>query len=739
MKVLLSDVNSFLGEKINESDFVFALGKMGFEVEGKRRVGEGFDRILPARVLNVERDGRINWVKVKVDGEILDVATTDEVKIGEVLLWTNVPPKRFGERLSMGMFLSEEELGLVEKSERLARVSDPENYQREFLIGDVLFDVYITPNRPDLLGVLWMAKEISIFLGLNFKGLDLEEKATQKFDFPIEILTEGCDLYTLRLIRLNKGDTPSEVKRKLRLIGFNVINPAVDATNWASYIIGQPLHAFDRRKVKGKIRVVESLGGETFKDLAGREHVLTDGLVLISDEEKVLALGGVIGGLESGTYEDTEEVLLESAHFLPEYIRKAEVSLGIFTESSLRFEKGQSPYFVDLGSLFAAETLRNWVKAEYSNLVRVGREHSPEVINLSRKKVFVYLKDVEIDVEETLRKLEYEILSSDGDFIKLSPPPYRTDIKLQEDVIEEISRYVGYDRIPSEPSPSSSLPPRPRNRFYEEIVFFLSSRGAYQTLPLGLFSKDELGEDYTYEVISDFNDSFKYLSSSPIPHILKPISHNVRLGNPPVPMFCLSRIYPEDGEEIYVTFGSYEPLEFEVIKGFLDALLEKLGIDPDFTESSSDPYLHPSSSSDIVLNGERIGGVGIVKPKRARAFGIKRNVYVWYIKPLKVGGYKGRNFSNLSPTFKDVSVLLPKNLRFINLAKFVRKLASRFPEIEGWEVIDIYSGPNLPEGYTSYTLRFHIRPFKNLTEGEINELFGTIVSELSRDFKIRGK
>jgi phenylalanyl-tRNA synthetase, beta subunit, non-spirochete bacterial len=739
LKVLLSDVNSFLGEKINESDFVFALGKMGFEVEGKRRVGEGFDRILPARVLNVERDGRINWVKVKVDGEILDVATTDEVKIGEVLLWTNVPPKRFGERLSMGMFLSEEELGLVEKSERLARVSDPENYQREFLIGDVLFDVYITPNRPDLLGVLWMAKEISIFLGLNFKGLDLEEKATQKFDFPIEILTEGCDLYTLRLIRLNKGDTPSEVKRKLRLIGFNVINPAVDATNWASYIIGQPLHAFDRRKVKGKIRVVESLGGETFKDLAGREHVLTDGLVLISDEEKVLALGGVIGGLESGTYEDTEEVLLESAHFLPEYIRKAEVSLGIFTESSLRFEKGQSPYFVDLGSLFAAETLRNWVKAEYSNLVRVGREHSPEVINLSRKKVFVYLKNVEIDVEETLRKLEYEILSSDGDFIKLSPPPYRTDIKLQEDVIEEISRYVGYDRIPSEPSPSSSLPPRPRNRFYEEIVFFLSSRGAYQTLPLGLFSKDELGEDYTYEVISDFNDSFKYLSSSPIPHILKPISHNVRLGNPPVPMFCLSRIYPEDGEEIYVTFGSYEPLEFEVIKGFLDALLEKLGIDPDFTESSSDPYLHPSSSSDIVLNGERIGGVGIVKPKRARAFGIKRNVYVWYIKPLKVGGYKGRNFSNLSPTFKDVSVLLPKNLRFINLAKFVRKLASRFPEIEGWEVIDIYSGPNLPEGYTSYTLRFHIRPFKNLTEGEINELFGTIVSELSRDFKIRGK
>ncbi len=738
MRVLLSDINAFLFEKISEGDFVFALEKMGFEVEGKRKIGEGFERILPARVLEVER-GRINWVKAKVDGEVLDVATTDHVNVGEVLLWADVSPKRFGERVSRGMFLSEEELGLTEKSERLARVSDPENYKKEFLIGDVLFDVYITPNRPDLLGVLWMAKEISLFLDLKFKGLEIEENASQKFDFPIEILTEGCDIYTLRLIRLKKGETPIEIKRKLSLVGFNTINPAVDATNWASYIVGQPLHAFDRRKVKGRIRVVESKGGETFKDLSGREYSLPEGLVLIADQENILALGGVIGGLESGTYEDTEEVLLESAHFLPEYIRKAEVSLGIFTESSLRFEKGQSPYFVEIGSLFVAESLRRWIGAEYSNLIKVGKESPPEVINLSRRKVSIYLRGVNFDLEGTLKRLDYEILRSDEDSLKVSPPPYRADIKLQEDVIEELGRFLGYDKVPSEPSHSAQLPPKPRDRFYEEIISFLSSRGAYQTLSLGLFSREEVGEDYTYEVISDFNDSFKYLSSSPIPHILKPISYNLRLGNPPVPMFCLTRLYPEGNEEIYITLGSYEPLEFEVIKGFLDALLEKLGLDVDFTESSSDPYLHPSSSSNIILSGEKIGGIGVVRPKKARVFGIKRKVYVWYLKPLNLGQYTKRELSSLSPTFKDISVLLPKEVRFIKLKKFVKSVVSEFPEVEGWEVIDVYRGPNVPEGHTSYTLRFHIRPFRTLTEEEINAIFERIASQLSREFKIRGR
>ncbi|MEO0150106.1 MAG: phenylalanine--tRNA ligase beta subunit-related protein, partial [candidate division WOR-3 bacterium] len=386
--MLLSDINTFLDERLSLNDVLDAFEKMGVEVEDTKIIGKGFEEIYPARVLGVERDNKLNWVKVKVNGEVIEVATTDDVEVGEVLLWANVSPKRFGDRVSVGMFLSEEELGLTEKSERLARVSNEKGFMEEFLIGDVLFNLYITPNRPDLLGALWISKEISLFLGVRFKGLNLENSPTLNFDFPIDILTNGCDLYTLRLISpVNKGKTPINVRRKLNLVGFNAINPSVDATNWSAYIVGQPLHAFDRKRVKGSIRVLDSSGGERFVDLTGREYTLPEGLVCIADEEKVLAIGGVIGGIDSGTYEDTVDVLLESAHFLPEYIRKAETSLNVFTESSTRFEKGQSPYMVELGSLFAANLLKSWCGAEYSDIIKVGEAKYRTEISLSRRKL----------------------------------------------------------------------------------------------------------------------------------------------------------------------------------------------------------------------------------------------------------------------------------------------------------------------------------------------------------------
>lgn len=740
--MFLSDINSFLEESLSLGDVLDAFEKMGVEVENTKRIGEGFDEIHPAKVLEIEKDKKLKWVKVKVNGEAIEVATTDDVEVGEVLLWANVPPKRFGNRVSVGMFLSEKELGLTEKSERLARVSNLEKFKEEFLIGDILFDLYITPNRPDLLGALWISKEISLFLGVKFKGLNLENSPTLNFNFPLDILTEGCDLYTLRLISpVNKGETPANIRRKLNLVGFNAINPPVDATNWSAYIVGQPLHAFDRRRVKGRIKVVESSGGERFVDLTGRKYTLPKGIVCIADEEKVLAIGGVIGGIDSGTYEDTVDVFLESAHFLPEYIRKAETSLNVFTESSTRFEKGQSPYMVELGSLLAANLLKSWCGAEYSDIIKVGKAKYRTEISLNYRKISIYLGKVSVDVENVLRGLEYEILQNDKGYIKVVPPPYRSDIKIQEDVIEEICRFVGYDNIPSEPSETKPLPPRPRDKFYDEIVSLMVSRGAYHTVPLGLFSKKEVGGYYGYEVISDFNESFKYLSKSPVPHILKPLSHNLRLGNPPVPMFSITKIYtPDEGEETFVVLGAYEPLDYRTVKGFLDVLCEKLGLNPDFSERSSDPYLHPFASGDIIINGKKVGALGAVRPKKARDFGIKRGVFVWYIKPERLKGYMRKVLSNYPLTFKDISVLLSPSDRFISLKKLVDNLVLKISEVEGWDVVDIYQGSHIPKGWTSVTLRFYIRPIeKPLKEDDINTIFEKIKVTILQNYQIRGK
>jgi len=197
---------------------------------------------------------------------------------------------------------------------------------------------------------------------------------------------------------------------------------------------------------------------------------------------------------------------------------------------------------------------------------------------------------------------------------------------------------------------------------------------------------------------------------------------------------------PDEGEEVYLVLGAYEPMDYGTVKGFFDTLCEKLGLNPDFTEKSSDPYLHPSASADIIINGERVGALGALRPKRARDFGIKRNVFVWYIKPIRLKGYTHKVLSNHPLTFKDISVLLSPSDRFISLKKLVDGLIYEIPELEGWDVVDIYKGSNIPEGWTSYTLRFYIRPLERpLKEEEINAIFDRIKGTITKNYQIRGK
>ncbi len=735
--MLLSDLNRFLEHELSISEVLDVLERIGVEVEDVMTIGENFGRIIPVKVLGVEKVGNLTWVEIRVDGDKVRTATTDQVYVGETLLWADVPPKKFGDRISYGMFISEEELGLSPKSENLIRVRDVETYKEDFLIGDSLIELYITPNRPDLFGAMWIAKEISLFSGVAFKGLNLRENPKDTFSFEIDISTLGCDLYTIRKIRLGKGKTPDVIRRKLFLVGFNPINPAVDATNWVSYIVGQPLHAFDSRKVKGRIRVIESQGGETFISLAGEKYTLPPGIICIADEEKILALGGVIGGLESGTYEDTEEILLESAHFLPEYIRKAETLTGIFTESSRRFEKNTSPHLVELGSLYAAELLKEWCGAEYTNILKSGRVKPQKEIEVNLKKFNIYFPDFKGDVKDILEKLEFSIVPN-GKSIKVRPPIHRTDISFQEDVFEEIARFIGYDNIPSKPSPLAPLPPSPRDRIYDEILTFLSSKGGYQVVSLGLFSDREVEGSKGYEITSGFNESFKYLSTSPIPHILKAISYNLRLGNPPKPLFSLVRIYDPD-EKVYIIMGAYKPMKYSHIKGFLDSLREKFGWKYDYTFPSDDPYLHPSASADIFFENRKVGAAGTVRPKKARVFGIKREVYVWYIEVLPPSSAVKRRISKLPASFKDISILVPRDTKYHHIERTIEGICKKFKEVEGWQLMDIYTGKNIPEGTISFTFRFIIRPLeKSLTEEEINGIFSQIRSKIAEKYKIRG-
>jgi len=714
------------------------LERAGVEVEGAERVGERFKTILPARILSVERDGNLHWVKADVSGATRTVATTDPVREGEILLWADVPPKEMRGRVSEGMFLSEEELGLTPKSEHLARVSDPERYEEEFLIGETILHLYIPPNRPDLMSVRGLAVEVSAFTGIPFVDLNLREEPTLDETFPVDVMDERCDAYSLRVIRLGKGETPRTVRYKLFMVGFNPINPAVDATNWTAYMLGQPLHAFDSRKVEGRIVVRPSREGERFVSLEGKEYILPEGVMLIADAQKPLAVAGVIGGKDSGTYEDTETVLLESAHFSPAAIRRATTLLGITTESSRRFERNVSPRLVPLGSLYASELLKTWVGASYGRLLLAGDVVPPRKVFVSWRKVRRYLGFVPENAEELLRRLAFGVEGRSEDGMVVVEPEHRTDISLQEDVIEELARLIGYDNLPEDPPPETPLPPRPRDRYEDEIRTFLAGMGAYEAVSLGLFSPSETAGYEGLKVVSDFNESFSRLSSSPLPHILKVLSHNHRMGNQGVPFFSIVNIYDREGRESrFIVFGITSPAGYYDAKGFLDALRERFGWSYGYRIPSEDPSLHPNLSADILIEERRVGSIGAVKHRVARRFGLKARSFVWYVEILPKGRVRYGRFSDLPASVKDISFLAPRHVPFYEVDSFVRGSVEGLP-VEEVKLVDIYEGSPIPDDSRSYTYRFVIRPSESpLTDEEIRAVVDTLSERIGRKFKLR--
>ncbi len=733
----MSDILSFLDADLGIGDVKEALEKAGVEVEEVVKVGGGFGKVKAAEVVRVERGDGINWVQVYVEGVKRVVATTDHVERGEVLLWADVPPKRFGDRVSEGMFLSEEELGLESKSERLARVQDPSNYVREFLLDDYVLHLYITPNRPDLLSVRGLALEVSAFTGVGFLDVEIEEASDLDGDFPVEIRDGRCDVYSLRLVRLGRGETPPRIRRKLHLVGFNPINPAVDATNWAAYILGQPLHAFDIRKVKERITVRASRDGERFVSLEGKEYVLPEGILLIADVEKPLAVAGVIGGAESGTYEDTEEILLESAHFSPEAIRRASVVLNVRTESSRRFERNVSPRLVPFASLYAAELLRDWVDASYSDIRIEGEIPKPRKVFVSKDRIKRYLGFVPDNLPETLGRLLFHVEMAPDGFYVLEPD-HRTDIALQEDVIEEIARLIGYDNLPFHLPQETPLPPRPRDRYEDEIRAHLASLGAYEVITLGLFSKGEVEGMEGLRVISDFNESFSHLASVPVPHVLKALSHNQRMGNAAVPLFSIVRVYDGNGgERRYITVGITSPASYYDLKGLWDSLVLRFGWDIGYGVPSSDWFFHPHASADILQGGKKVGGIGALKHRVSKRFGLKSRVYLFYAEIMPKGKVGYTPVSTLPHSVKDVSFIAPVDIPFSEVDSHIRGVVQNLP-VERLEVIDVYEGKPVPEGYRSYTYRFVIRPHERpLGEGDINRILEEILKGIGRRFEIR--
>ncbi len=646
----------------------------------------------------------------------------------------------------------------------------------EKIEDDFIFHLEITPNRPDCLGHLGIAREISAIFN---KPMRVPEISYNEEDHEIEKIVsveiqekELCPRYCGVLIRDFKvSSSPDKIRKRLEYLGIRPINNAVDITNYCLLLTGHPVHAFDLRKIKGnKIIIRRARNGESLLTLDGVVRNLDIETLVIADEQFPIAIAGVIGGEESGVKDDTIDIFLESAYFNPVFIRRTSKRLSISTEASYRFERGVDwnvpPYsaricatlFYQLGGKIAKGVIDVFPESIKIHPVKLKSKKLSEVLGLE-----IPFREV----EEIFRKLEFRILSSEKENNEIVwtilPPTFRGDIKEEADLIEEIARHYGYEKIPST-IPLISLdyvyidPVKEKIKLLTE---FLNFQGFNEVITFSFIDPDEDILHQEVEPISIANpisSRFSRMRKNLLTGILNTISLNLNRELEEGKIFEVGKVFWRKGEIFekkhlaLAYFGKKrkkfsDDIGFSILslKGVISSILSLLGYKNYRFEEENNPLYQRFSSLSIIVNEKSIGSLGRIEEKILKKFSIETEVYYC---ELSLDDLFELETSPLSiqpppryPSIKrDLSFLISKDIPYSMVESAIREAG--IEELEEFFLWDLFKEGEIPEDKVSMTVGFIFRAQdRTLTHAEVNEMMNKIEKILQDKLTllIRGK
>lgn len=641
---------------------------------------------------------------------------------------------------------------------------------------DFIFNLEITPNRPDCLGHIGVAREISAIFDKPLRIPEVsyvEEDEETKNLISVEIQApELCSRYSCVVIRDFKiGPSPEKIRRRLEALGLRAINNAVDITNYSLLLTGHPVHAFDLKKIKDKkIIVRRAKKGESILTLEGTVKTLDEKTLVIADSERPLAIAGVIGGEESGVNDLTNEIFLESAYFNPISIRRTSKKLGISTEASYRFERGVD-WDIPIYSARFCATLFNQIGGKIAKgIIDVfPKPIEIEPINLRSGKLRELLGlGIPVEkVENILRELEFKILSSrkkKGMMVwTVLPPSFRVDIKEEADLIEEVARFYGYGKIPS------TIPQILLNEVYidplreklKSISRLLNFQGWTEVITFSFIDPEEdvsIEKGEPIAIMNPISSRFSRMRRNLLTGILKIVSLNLSRNVEEGKIFEIGKVFWKDGtifEKNNLALASFgKPIEkwvkekeFSIfsLNGTVSLLLSSLGCDNHKFVGKEIPIFQDFSSISILVNDVEIGGLGKVKEEILRKFSIETDVYYAEICLDTLFGIK-TDLPRIQPLprfpsiRRDISFLISKGIKYAELEEEIRKIGIK--ELEGFLLWDIFRGGEIPEDKLSMTIGFVFRSSeRTLTNLEVNEKMNIIEKALREKFsvQIRGK
>ena len=657
---------------------------------------------------------------------------------------------------SYGMLCSESELNLSNESEGIIEL----NHSYKTKIGKSYFnndstnviELSVTPNRPDCLGIRGIARDLAAsgFGKLkNIKTINIKKKDKQSIKVRIEkSKDQACTIFGSCLIKnIKNQESPEWLKKRILSLGLRPISAIVDITNYVMFDLNRPLHAYDADKIDKGIIVRNSRKGENFKALDNKDYNLDDNMCVISDHQGVLGLGGIIGGTRSGTELNTTNILLESAYFDPEITRKTAKKLELNSDAKFRFERGIDPNSISLGLEKASEMIVKICGGEVSKLdIQSTKKVECKKIlfdpNLVSKTIGIKIKNNEIN--KILQDLGFKIKKKRKNLL-VEVPSWRPDIYGQIDLVEEIIRIKGFDKI-------QSIEPK-RERLKPTLNFFqrhfhlaqrsVASKGYLETITWS-FTDEKINNTFIenaeeVKIINPISSDLNVLRSSLYPNLIYYLKKNIDRGFENQSLFEIgpSFIGKKPGQQITVICGIRKEHLLDVygIKKDVVQTLVELGIVKNETiiDIKTPSYYHPGRSGSIITKNDQqlLAYFGEIHPK------IIANTYGFEIFLENLVKYKYKNkknkpsitFSDYQKSDRDFAFVVKKDFEAQDLLEIISNVDKTL--IKNVKIFDVYEGENIPTGMKSIALKVTIQSdFKTLNEKDLNNISKKIISSV---------
>ncbi len=809
MKISYSWLKDYIDIDVDPNKLADILTNIGLEVEGIEHFEEvqgGMKGLIIGEVLTCEKHPNADKLSIATvntgNGNPLkivcgapNVAPKQKVVVaipGTILFigdkeFTIQKTKIRGAE-SEGMICAEDEIGLGTSHEGILVLDEkavPGTSAADYfqIASDTVFEIGLTPNRIDAASHFGTARDLAAFFSLlgkvNLRKPDISSFASDNnsFHIPIEIKdSEGCRRFTgLTISDLDVKPSPKWLQRKLKSIGLSPINNVVDVTNFVLHELGQPLHAYDANKLNGKKIIVQRLpSGTRFTTLDEEERELSDEDIMVCDAKEPVCIAGVFGGLDSGITENTKAIFLESAYFDPVLVRKTTRRHDLNTDSSFRFERGVDPentlYALKRAAILIKEFAGGKISSEALDvhpaavkavMLDISFEHIDRLIGKSLDKKIL---------RNILQSLDFEIKKEGKEQLTLRVPPYRVDVTREADVIEEILRIYGYNKIEISDKLNASLSyvDQPENEIMvDKASNFLSANGFHEIMSNSLTKKDYYSglttypEDKLVNILNPLSNELNVMRQTLLFHGLEAIAYNMNHKNQNLRLYEYGRVYSLKSKNtaqfknfhevpsfgLFIT-GNHDEQSWAIqdssstffqLKAFYQNLIQYIGVDPEvfdvkLIDDQKDIFsggLHYFHNNIIVIRA------GNIHTDILQQFNIEKEVFFseinWeYLITLVDKKKRFNEMSRYPEVRRDLALLIDEDISYSSIEKIAFQTEKNL--LKSVNLFDYYKGENIPEGKKSYAVSFVLQDQKKtLTDKEIEKIMEKITDNLKKD------